>query len=669
MTIRIPTSLRRFLLSTAVLASAGPALAAAPGMPPSTGTPPAVLSHIPGDASAALVVGNLKTFGTQISNLGTRLNLTQRFGIPLPPDLVSFAARNLGITRGLDPTGSAAVVLLHMQPEEFQRIGQTGPKLIFLIPTTDAAGMLSDFSPGAKDADGIEDITLPMMPDRKTFAATVGGKWVAFSHDHDLLQGYVKADNGGAGLDKTIGGLGSGGTGAAALQVFSGNDAVLWLHVPDVQPVVSPLIDMVQERISEGLDLANMSANNAAISAALDKAILKGFYFDTFRAMLRDGQGVMFSLRLNDAGVAYGENLVAKPDSPLGNIISAQSALARDPARALTLAGLPGGGFLFAGAFNIDLSAFAPAIQNFQKTLLADDVVAKDPHAEQIRHLLDAYEQLCQIERGGKMVVLDPPVGGTNGAFNGAVLMDSTDPAKCVQLCVDLYKNKDLVEVMQLVSPSMEMVPTVVPDAVNIKGVKLTKIQVQYKLAAATPDHPLPPNAGQGLEMIKRMYGPDGLTMYIGVVPGKAGAGGGGTGRVLTVFGSEAPVLEGSVAAALGETDELDASPMIAAEKREIPPQAIGVLYAPLSKWMAIMGKFLTDQMQSTGEAAPAWARMMSEMKETPPMMVSVQAHGTMLSAQSHIPVGAITGVLDLVGKARAAGRGAGGVGAGNGMP
>jgi hypothetical protein len=657
------TTLRRFLLASAIVASAAPALAAAPNTPPTA--PPAILSHIPGDASAALVVGNLKTFGTQISNLGTRLNLTQRFGVPLPTDLVGFAARNLGITKGLDPTGSAAIVLLHMQPEEIQQIAQTGPKMVFLIPTSDANGMLSDFSPTAKDADGIEGITLPTMPDRKTFAATVADKWVAFAHDHDLLQSYVKGDNGGAGLDKTIGGLGSSGTGAAALQVFSGSDAVLWLNVPDIQSVVDPFFGMIQERLGEGFDLANMSANNPPITAAFQKHLF-GAYIDIIRAEFRDAQGSLTTLHLSDAGVTLGQNTVMKDGSTLGKIIAAQSAVAQDPAHALMLGGLPGGGFLGAGAARFDGSVMAPLIADFEKSVMADDIIAKDPHADQIRHLLDTYQQLVTLQNGARMVILDPPVGGDKGAFNGAMLVDSSDPAKCINLMVDMYTGKDMAEVMKLFSPTLEMDPTVVRDAVTIKGIKLTKIQATYKLVAATPDHPLPPGAEQGMDIIKKMYGPDGFVMYVGLVPGKNG----GAQRILGVFGSEGPVLEGAVSAALADSDELDAMPMIAAEKREIPSHAIAVMYGPLNKWMALVGKLLTDQIQTTGEAAPSWARMMSEMKEAPPLMATIEANGTMGSSHLHVPVGTITSVLDLVGKARAAGRGAGQGGAGaTGMP
>ena len=67
----LPRLLAAFLLTAAASVSAAP---------------PEVLTQIPADATGALIVPNLKSLSTNVSNMATRLNLSNRIGIPLPPD-------------------------------------------------------------------------------------------------------------------------------------------------------------------------------------------------------------------------------------------------------------------------------------------------------------------------------------------------------------------------------------------------------------------------------------------------------------------------------------------------------------------------------------------------------------------------------------------------------
>ncbi len=119
---------------------------------------------------------------------------------------------------------------------------------------------------------------------------------------------------------------------------------------------------------------------------------------------------------------------------------------------------------------------------------------------------------------------------------------------------------------------------TVEEDAVNIKGLALTKIHITFGLRDETPDHPVSPAAKQGLAMIEKIYGPDGMTLYTAVF-GK---------RILTVFGSDATILESAVAAAQADTDILSNNATISAVKDQIVKNPVAVAYFPLAKFVEL---------------------------------------------------------------------------------
>src|SRR5438128_3950007 len=106
----------------------------------------AVLEKLPGDASAVVVVRNVKDLSQKLSNTLVRMNLP----IPIPPDLAGFGLRNLGITKGFDQNSSAALVVLKGEGD----VTAETPGLVMLFPTTDAKAMLASFEPGEAGGGG-----------------------------------------------------------------------------------------------------------------------------------------------------------------------------------------------------------------------------------------------------------------------------------------------------------------------------------------------------------------------------------------------------------------------------------------------------------------------------------------------------------------------------------
>ncbi len=572
---------------------------------------PAVLTQVPADANAVLVINNIKNLSTKLSNAITRLNMP----IPLPPDLAGFMLRNIGVTDGFDQNSSAAMVML--KPATQGESALAGPpRIIILLPTTDSKAMLANLSPTAPDAAGISEVTLPGDAADKGFVANVD-KWVALAQDRDALTAYL-AHKGS--INKTLP--------ATTLKTFSDNDVVVWANVATLGTGLDKFIEDKQQEFTGMLDLANLNKNQDATAGAIQKELVN-LYFSAAKQYLKDATNGMFTLRLTDAGATLGMVSAFKPESSFGKFVASQK-----PAGPLNFQGLPDGDFLMAASFQDNGQAMADLINTVGKQVLSNETIAQDPKIASYKELLEKYRQMATIITGGRMVLLQPLATGKNGIFNGSVLIDTTDPAKYQQLAIDALKNPFAQQAQQAMNPDMKQTTTVTEDAVTIKDVKLAKIHMQFSLREETPDHPLNPASKQGLMMVQKMYGSDGMTAYTGIV-GK---------RVLVIYGSDGPTMEAAVTAAQTDTDALSSNATITAVKDQIVPNPIVIAYLPVAKFVELAQTMLKP---AATEAAPPAA----PAQNVAAVLFSAGVTGTTVTAEYHVPIAAITSTIEAVTK------------------
>jgi hypothetical protein len=587
----------RALLTAAILSLAAASASAAA---------PAVLSEIPNDAKAVLVISNVKDLGTKLSNLAVRLN------IPAPPDLAGYFTRSLGITKGFDDTGSAALAVLNTpNPDDAAGGGGGPPPMVILLPTNDPKAMMEPFQPGEPDKKGISEVTLPGDRAEKGYTAIVN-KWIAIAQDKAALEAYMARKN---NFTKTLT--------PESIKTFESNDIVLWADVPALTKGFDKLLEDKQQELTGMLDLMNLNNNQEPLTSALQKAAINE-YFLAVKQYLRDATSAMLTLRMTDNGPTLGLVGSFRPDSPFGKFVAAQK-----PARPLDLAGLPNGDFLAAGAFAFDTKTMNDLASGVISRLLADEVIAKDPKVDKIKALADVYRRMLSLSSATSFVILqpagaNPPAGGSkNGIFNGAYLVDSPDPAKLYELQLESLKSP-LVQDSMMGDIKHEI--KVTPDAVTIKGVKLTKIQNTFTLREETPDKPLSEIAKKQNAMIQKMYGPDGITMYSGPV-GK---------RLLVVLGSDAGILEASVAAAQANTSELANNASITASKDLVVPNTVAVLYLNSSKLLAAIQNMV----------APNTPAVIAGGAGTP-IVISAGVNNATLTTELHVPTTTITTIKD----------------------
>jgi len=582
------------------------------------GAQPDVLNQIPGDAYAVVVVNNVHTLSNKVSNAATLLKLT------LPPDLAGTLTRALGITGGFDANSSAAIVLLKPAAgHENENYFASQPPAILLLPTSDSKSMLEPFTPGIPDNAGICEVTIPSNAS-KGFVAIIANKWVAFAQTKEVLQAYLGRTD---PMSKSLT--------ADALKAFDANDLVVWANVAKLTTGMDAIMENAQTQFTGSMERANLANGQDAFGAAMQREIFT-LAFSGIRQYLKDADTGMMTLRLDDAGATLGIAGGFKPNSPFGNFIAAQKA-----AKPISMLGLPAGNFLFAGAFSWDPASMTKAANMVVQQVFADETISKDARAADLRKYFDAAVQTLTVINGENIVLIEPPPGGQSGFLHGAVLIDTADPQKLLDLQLQMFKNSGA---MSAISGNGDLQTTVgvTPDAVTVKGVKLAKASIKFSLRADTPDKPLNPASRQALSMINTMYGVDGLTMYYGVV-GK---------HEIAIFGSDAANIDAAITAAESNSDALAKSDAIAASKAQLLPNPLMVAYLPVTRWFMLAESFIRP-----GAAAP----FPDSIAKAPPIVFSAAVDGNSVTEEIYVPLNTINGIRDAIVRLQGGPQGGGG--------
>jgi hypothetical protein len=582
---------------------------------------PEILQQIPGDAYGVVVVSSVKGLANKISNAATRLQ------VAVPTDLVGNITAGVGITQGFDPNGSVALVLLKPGPDRAGRSYFADiPPVVLLLPTTNSAILLEKFNPTAPDKDGISQVALPNSPDEKGFVAVVEKKWVALAQKKEDLASYVARAN---AFTKTVS--------ADTLKAFEANDVVFWGNVEKLGAGADNWLADQQADLIGKNDLTVFVDNQDPLTAVTEKAGIRAV-FDLARRFFKDAGAGMVSLRLSDSGVTLGMVADFKADSPMGKFMAAQPA----KAEAVALKGLPAGNFLAAGAGQWNTPMLSNTVGEFLGQIAADPSRAKSPRLAELRQSIDDVRQALGLVGGARFTMLEPPAQGKDGYFSGAILVETSDAKKLVDLELKMAGNKLAQDSM---SPDIKTTVAVTPNALTVKDVPLAKVSVKYSLRDEAPDKPVT-NASKGqFEILQKLYGAGGMTVYMGAV-GK---------RMLMVYGSDANLIESAVSAAQTDSDALAASADIAASKSELVANPLGVVYLPVARWVKLaQGILLPEGEAQTAPGAGAAG--------APPVVLSMGVAGTVVTVEAHVPIATILATQEAIQRLERGGGGDGGV-------
>jgi len=562
---------RTIVASTLVLAAlwAGAAMAAQP----------AVLTQIPDNAGVIVVVKNLKQLTTKIANAGTRMKIT------VPDDLLATLMGRYGIADGLDQNGSAAYVMLDVGKEQ---ANPGPPPMVFVVPASDSKAMLKSIEAKEPDESGIMQVTLANA-EQESYAA-VAGKYVLLSPQKAPLQEFL-AHKGA--LDKKLS--------AESAAAFDASDIVLYANMPELGPKAVEGIERARDAMAIQMGMANQNKAQAAVTGRA-----MGAMFALATQCLTDSNANLVTFRMNDDGATLGGIGLFKADSPMGKFIAAQKPKANN------LDGLPDGKLLLAATGSLDPSSASAAINKVIDQIAADPDLRDDPKLPDIKKALDLEKQVLAGFSGQKMALYQPS-DPAKGWLNGVTLVDTADPQKTIDAALAMAR----LNLTSGGNQGMVVEQKTEENAVNIKGVSFLKSTLTYSLS---PDAPR--QMAAGINMLKSMYGPDGLTMYYGVV-GR---------QVLTVMSNDPKLLEDAVDAAQAGSTALSRNAEIVAGNKNAQPNAQGVVYLPVSRWAALALKQfgLAPADPPADKPAPA------------PLVISATMTGPNVTTEMYIPMGTV---------------------------
>jgi hypothetical protein len=210
------------------------------------------------------------------------------------------------------------------------------------------------------------------------------------------------------------------------------------------------------------------------------------------------------------------------------------------------------------------------------------------------------------------------------------MLVETSDPKKYFDLEM---QNANSALSQMTMNADLKTSVTVTPNALTIKDIPLTKMNVAISLRDETPDNPIKPENHAAFDMVKRIYGENGMSMYMGIV-GK---------RVLVVYGSDENLLESAITAAQSDSDALASSKEISASKTELVSNPVMVTYLPIARWVMLAQGIMGG---NGGAAMPAPG---AAIMNAPPVVISAGVTGNLLKAEIHVPIGAITGTQEAV--------------------
>jgi hypothetical protein len=224
--------------------------------------------------------------------------------------------------------------------------------------------------------------------------------------------------------------------------------------------------------------------------------------------------------------------------------------------------------------------------------------------------------------------------------LSGVALCDTTDPEK---FRLDMLESLQSPITKQSFNPDFRQSVVVAPDAVVIKDVRLTRVNVKMGLREETPDKPINPANKAAMGIVEKIYGPDGINVYMGTV-GK---------RAIVIYGSDAPTLESAIAAAQSNTDALSNNPTIAATRDQLVANPVAVAYLPITRWLTLAQAIIHPPAEGEPPPSPA-------IVNAPPVVISTGVDGSMVTSEIHVPIATVQGAQEAYQRLRRAFMGGG---------
>ena len=551
-----------------------------------------VLEQLPGDTLAVLKVNHLDATSKKIADLMQTLGVTDFQ--PALGDPLAAMMNQTGLTAGINKSGDFAIGWLN-KPWKADQKDDAGndipPPLVALVPVSDYKAFIDQNTVVSTDGD-LTVVKFKQDKDAKDNYVAHWGDYAAISPEKDCLTAKPT-------------GLKVAGLSAREL---TDKDFCLYGNFSVLKTKLLPLIEKgraeAQEKASKALTDKGPDAasKEPLVKAAVDE-VMNGA-----KTFVENCDGATLGYSIDKAGVNSTVIAEFNPDSYLGKL--SQMVKGTDGPM---LAGLPDQKYLFLAGFVSDAGAAKQLYNDIVTPLEAHFDVMGD-QAPALHALVESYRQAVGAAERNAFGMVAPSAAVGQGSLVQFLALSKGDAQKLHDAQEEQTKAQPAL-MKSLNLPNAEATKTVYTENVKtVDGVKFDSIQTTFNFPGNTPQEM------QAQQAVNLMYGPNGLTMYSGVVDSKT---------LLLVAGGDDALLSAALGSAKDNKDIIGKMDPIQAVDAELPKTRVGVMYLPL------------DQVVSTavGYAKQFGFPMPVQLPPNlPPIGATAGTEGAAIRFDSHVP-------------------------------
>ena len=580
-----------------------------------------VLDQVPGDALVVIKLNKLKQTSEKMAAFADKLGLAQQ--MPAAGDPIESLKGKLGIKQGLDDSGDAVIFFPNMEKE-----GE--PAMVILVPVSDYKAFIGNFEGATTEG---EVTTATLGEEEKESFIIERGKYAAISNEK-------------AALDQKPDGIKAEGLSAKELD---GKDVVAYVNMKSARAKILPeitknrqkIIDEVEKNMKQGAagprrgpqeDEDSDPAAPAPANAQQEKMIplVRAFVnrgLDVVEQLVRDADAATYGLSFGDAGVNSTTMVQFAKESP-----SAKRVAELKNTDQSLLAGLPQGKYMFFGGSSDEASAGAKIIADFVAPLEKEFAALGDAEGKALQGYLDGIKQYAAAVKMSAFGMATPSGMLGQDAIVQAIGVSVGDAKAVMEAQKKMFDaQQGLMSLMSVGGVKTEVQSSYKENAKTVDGVTLNQMTTNF---APPAGQQATPQQMQMQQMMTFMYGPGGVTAWLGAV---------GNDKVISAAGANDELLGKLIASAKTGEDVLSKSAGLSATVKELPKERMVAAYVSLDQ--------IAKTLANYARALMGMQLNLQLPDDLPPLGITMgtDGDGTALRADGHMPAQTLQSIIAAV--------------------
>lgn len=549
-----------------------------------------VLDQVPGEALFVVKVTNLKSTSEKFARFATDLGVAAM--VPPLQDPLGALQQQIGIANGLNETGDLAFAFI-----DPAAVGEAGPdeSILVLIPVSDYDAFVKNFA-DAKTEGEITEFTTP-----NSGAPSYVMKWGDYA--------ALTPAKGVLAIKPT--GVKVSGVAAKETQ----KDLVFYANMPNIRAKLQPELAKGRENILSEMEGELQNEPELAKFAPVLKALV-GRLLDVADTFLRDANAATVAINFVPEGLNASVVAEFEQGSYLGKFVGGTKNTTESFTKHL-----PAGKYMLFGGSTGDPEQTVALLNDLAGPVLAE---LKNVGGEQAAEIDKMYSHLLAYVKAAKGQTFG--VTAPQGEFGSSALIQGFsvyqgDASAMKKAYLDMTAGQEtLMTAFGL--PAEQFKYTLTPNAKTVSGVSFDEVVSSMKF------DPNDPAAAQAEQMMKFLYGPDGMKFHIGVLDNDT---------LVQGFGLNDQQLGEVIAAAKSGADPMGGLPGVKAVNAQLPSSRVAAIYVPV------------DEVVNTGLNVAkqfGFGVNVQMQPDLPPIGASVASDGTALRIDAHAPTQLISQLI-----------------------